>query len=160
MKNNSIKTYEGNFLAENLRFGIVISRWHELINSKLLEGSLDTIKRHGGSLENCEIAYVPGSFEIPLMVQKMVDSKKYNAVIALGTIIRGHTLHFDLIANEAVKGIAKASMSSGVPVTLGILTTDTLEQAFERAGSKQGNKGSEATMSAIEMANLFKNFDN
>jgi 6,7-dimethyl-8-ribityllumazine synthase len=153
------KIYSGDLLAHDLKIGIVVSRWHDLINSKLLEGALDTIVRHGGSLKNVEVAYVPGSFEIPMMCQRMALSKKYGAVVALGTVIRGQTLHFDLIANEAVKGVAQASLASGVPVSLGILTTDTLEQAFERAGSKQGNKGAEAALAAIEMANLYKTFD-
>ncbi len=153
------KVYSANLLANDLKFGVVVSRWHDLINSKLLEGALDTIERHGGSLQNIEVAYVPGSFEIPLMCKKMADSKKYSAVIAIGTVIRGQTLHFDLIANEAVKGIAQSSMESGVPISLGILTTDTLDQAFERAGSKQGNKGAEAALAAIEMANLFRQFE-
>ena len=148
--------YEGNLIAEDLSFGIVISRWHELVNSKLLEGSLDTIKRHGGDLSKVDIFYVPGSFEIPLMAQKLCEDKKYNAVIAIGTIIRGQTLHFDLIANEVVKGLAKISLSTGVPISLGVLASDSLDLAFERAGSKHGNKGSEAALSAIEMANLFK----
>lgn len=149
------KTHSAKLLASGLKFAIVISRWHELINEKLLGGALDTIERHGGSLSDIEVFYVPGSFEIPVAVQKIADSKKYSAIIALGTVIRGNTLHFDLIANEVVKGIASISIKERIPVTLGILTTDTLEQAFERAGSKQGNKGSEAALSAIEMANLF-----
>jgi 6,7-dimethyl-8-ribityllumazine synthase len=150
--------YSGNLLAENLQFGIVVSRWHDLVNNRLLEGAIDTIVRHGGAADNIEIAYVPGSYEIPLMSKKMAESKKYAAVIAIGTIIRGQTLHFDLIAAEAVKGISQASLNSGVPISLGILTTDSLEQAFERAGSKQGNKGAEAALAAIEMANLIKQF--
>ncbi len=150
------KIYSANLIAKDLSFGIVISRWHDLINEKLLQGALDTIERHNGDISKVEIFYVPGSFEIPLMAQKLAQSKKYNAIIAIGTLIRGHTLHFDLIANEAVKGLAKASMETGVPISLGVLTTDSLEQAFERAGSKQGNKGSEAALAAIEMANLFK----
>ncbi len=151
--------YSGNLLAHNLKFGIVISRWHDLINSKLLEGAIDAIVRHGGMQENIQIAYVPGSYEIPLMCKKMAESKKYSAIIAIGTVIRGQTLHFDLIASEAVKGIAQASLNCGVPISLGILTTDTLEQAFERAGSKQGNKGAEAALAAIEMANVIEQFE-
>lgn len=152
--------YSANLLAQNLKFGIVVSRWHDLINSKLLDGALDAIVRHGGQVENIDTAYVPGSYEIPLMCKKMGETKKYHAVIALGTVIRGQTLHFDLIANEAIKGISQASLSCGIPISLGILTTDTLEQAFERAGSKQGNKGTEAALAAIEMANLIKQFEN
>ncbi len=153
---NKSKVFSANLLSAGLNFAIVISRWHDLINSKLLEGAIDTIIRHGGSSENIEIIYVPGSFEIPLACKKVALSQKYNAVIAIGTVIRGQTLHFDLISSEAIKGIACASMETNIPISLGILTTDTLEQAFERAGSKQGNKGSEAALAAIEMANLFK----
>ncbi len=154
--NNKSKVFSANLLSAGLKFGIVISRWHDLINSKLLEGAIDTIIRHGGSEENIEIIYVPGSFEIPLTCKRVAASKKYDAVIAIGTVIRGQTLHFDLISSEAIKGTAQASMETNIPISLGILTTDTLEQAFERAGSKQGNKGSEAALAAIEMANLFK----
>lgn len=156
---NSFKKYSANLIATDLKFGIVVSRWHDLINSKLLEGALDAIARHGGSLKNVEVAYVPGSFEIPMLCKKMAASKKYNAIIAIGTVIRGQTLHFDLISAEAIKGTAQASMETGVPVSLGILTTDNLDQAFERAGSKQGNKGAEAAMAAIEMANLILEMD-
>jgi 6,7-dimethyl-8-ribityllumazine synthase len=154
----SAKIYSGNLIAGNLKLGIVVSRWHDLINSKLLEGALDAVERHGGKLENVEVAYIPGSFELPLMCKKMAESKKYDAIIAIGTVIRGQTLHFDLIANEAVKGISSASLHTGVPISLGVLTTDSLEQAFERAGSKQGNKGAEAALAAIEMANLLAEF--
>ena len=149
---NQSKVFSANLLSAGLKFAIVISRWHDLINSKLLEGAIG----HGGSSENIEIIYVPGSFEIPLACKKVALSQKYNAVIAIGTVIRGQTLHFDLISSEAIKGIACASMETNIPISLGILTTDSLEQAFERAGSKQGNKGSEAALAAIEMANLFK----
>lgn len=155
-----MKTYSANLLAKDLKFGIVVSRWHDLVNNRLLDGAVDCIIRHGGSEENIEIAYVPGSFEIPLMTKKMAESKKYNAVICIGTVIRGQTLHFDLIAQEAIKGIAQISLQIGIPVSLGILTTDNLDQAFERAGSKQGNKGAEAALSAIEMANLLSSFNN
>jgi len=148
--------YSGNLLAAQLNFAIVISRWHYFINEKLLAGALDVIERHGGSKDLADLIYVPGSYEIPLAVKVAAESRKYDAVIALGTIVRGHTLHFDLIAQEAVKGIAQVTLSTGVPTALGILTTDTIEQALERAGSKQGNKGSEAALSAIEMSNLLK----
>ena len=150
------QVFSGNFQAVGLQFGLVVSRWHELVNGKLLDGAIDAILRHGGSLQNIEVAYVPGSYEIPFACQKMAQRNKYQAIIALGTIIRGQTLHFDLIAAEAVKGIAQISLQTNIPVSLGILTTDTLEQALERAGSKQGNKGFEAAMAAMEMANLFQ----
>lgn len=153
----SPKVYSANLLAHDLKIGIVISRWHDLINSKLLEGALDAISRHGGKLKDVEVVYVPGSFEIPLACKKLAESGKYDAIIAIGTVIRGQTLHFDLISSEAIKGLGQASMQTGVPISLGVLTTDTLEQAFERAGSKQGNKGTEAALAAIEMANLFAN---
>ena len=152
----TINKYNGDLLAEGLSVGIVISRWHDFINQKLLDGALDTLSRHGNDLSKVEVFYVPGSFEIPVMVKRLTQNKKYDAIIALGTIIRGNTLHFDLIANEVVKGIANISIESCMPISLGVLTADTLEQAFERAGSKHGNKGTEATLAAIEMANLFK----
>ncbi|MDJ0625826.1 MAG: 6,7-dimethyl-8-ribityllumazine synthase [Candidatus Caenarcaniphilales bacterium] len=155
---SSYKVISANLDAKDLRVAIVISRWHDFINEKLLAGAVDTIVRHGGSESNIEVVYVPGSFEIPLMTKKMAETKKYNVIIAIGTVIRGQTLHFDLIAAEAVKGISQVGMDTGVPISLGILTTDTIEQSLERAGSKQGNKGSEAALAAIEMANLLKEF--
>jgi 6,7-dimethyl-8-ribityllumazine synthase len=156
MKNSEVKVHSAALLAKDLKFAIVVSRWHELVNSKLLEGALDSINRLGGDLKEVTVAYVPGSFEIPLACKKFAESKKYDAIIAIGTVIRGQTLHFDLISSEAVKGLGQVSLQSGVPIALGVLTTDTLEQAFERAGSKHGNKGSEAALAAIEMANLLK----
>jgi 6,7-dimethyl-8-ribityllumazine synthase len=152
----TVKKYSGDLLAEGLCVGIVVSRWHEFINDKLLDGSLDTLKRHGNSLENVDVYYVPGSFEIPVMTKRLTQTGKYDTIIALGTIIRGSTLHFDLIANEVVKGIASISLETGMPISLGVLTADTLDQAFERAGSKHGNKGVEATLASIEMANIFR----
>lgn len=150
------KVFEGNLTASGLRFGIVVARFNEFITGKLLGGAEDAIRRHGGSLEQVDIAWVPGSFEIPLIVQKMANSGRYDAVIALGAVIRGSTAHFDYVAGEATKGVAQAMMGSGVPVAFGILTTDTIEQAIERAGTKAGNKGFEAAVTAIEMANLVK----
>jgi 6,7-dimethyl-8-ribityllumazine synthase len=148
--------YSGKLSATGLKIGIVVSRWHELVNSKLLEGAVDIIERQGGNSENIDVFYVPGSFELSIITKKISEAKKYDCIITLGCIIRGHTLHFDLLSAEVVKAISQISMNSGVPIAFGVLTTDTLEQALERAGSKQGNKGVEAALSAIEMANLIK----
>ncbi|WP_211289515.1 6,7-dimethyl-8-ribityllumazine synthase [Sporomusa silvacetica DSM 10669] len=152
----TIKTYEGNLVAEGLKFGIVIARFNEFITSKLLGGTLDALKRHGASVDNVEIAWVPGAFEIPLTAKKMAVSKKYDAVICLGTVIRGSTSHYDYVCAEVSKGVAHVGLESGVPTIFGVLTTDTIEQAIERAGTKAGNKGFDAAVSAIEMANLLK----
>ncbi|TWH49095.1 6,7-dimethyl-8-ribityllumazine synthase [Sporomusa sp. KB1] len=152
----TIKTYEGNLVAEGLKFGIVIARFNEFITSKLLGGTLDALKRHGASTDNVEIAWVPGAFEIPLAAKKMAVSKKYDAVICLGTVIRGSTSHYDYVCAEVSKGVAHVGLESGVPTLFGVLTTDTIEQAIERAGTKAGNKGFDAAVSAIEMANLLK----
>ncbi|MBT1279411.1 6,7-dimethyl-8-ribityllumazine synthase [Thermoanaerobacter sp. CM-CNRG TB177] len=149
-----MKIYEGKLIAEGKKFGIVVSRFNEFITNKLLEGALDALKRHGALNENIEIAWVPGAFEIPLIAKKMAESKRYDAVIALGAVIRGETPHFDYVANEVSKGIAKISLDTEVPVIFGVLTTDTIEQAIVRAGTKGGNKGFEAAVTAIEMANL------
>ncbi|HEY8530461.1 MAG TPA: 6,7-dimethyl-8-ribityllumazine synthase [Paenibacillaceae bacterium] len=148
--------YEGHFSAQGLKFAIVVSRFNELISSKLLGGALDALRRHGAKDEDVDVAWVPGSFEIPLIARKMAESGKYNAVIALGAVIRGATPHFDYVSNEVSKGVAAAAMQTGVPVIFGVLTTDTIEQALERAGTKAGNKGWDAAMSAIETANLLK----
>ncbi len=152
------KYIEGNLNAEGKKFGIIVARFNSFICERLLEGTMDTILRSGGSTDNIEVARVPGAYEIPLVAQKMVKSGKYDAVICLGAIIRGATPHFDFVANEAAKGIAQASMESGVPILFGVLTTDTIEQAIERAGSKAGNKGSECAAAAIEMINLLDQF--
>ncbi|GEN33777.1 MULTISPECIES: 6,7-dimethyl-8-ribityllumazine synthase [Aneurinibacillus] len=153
------KVYEGNLVGTGLKIGIVVGRFNEFITSKLLGGALDALKRHGVEEDNVEVAWVPGAFEIPLIVKKMAESGKYDAVIALGTVIRGSTPHFDYVCNEAAKGIASIGLSTGVPSIFGVLTTDTIEQAIERAGTKAGNKGWEAAASAIEMANLTKTFE-
>jgi 6,7-dimethyl-8-ribityllumazine synthase len=150
------KTYEGNLLGKGLKFGVVVSRFNEFFSQKLLEGAQDALLRHGVNETDIEVAWTPGSFEIPLVAQKMAASKKYNAVICLGAVIRGGTPHFDYIASEVAKGIAKVSLDTGVPVIFGIITADTLEQAIERSGTKSGNKGFDAAVSAIEMANLVK----
>jgi 6,7-dimethyl-8-ribityllumazine synthase len=149
-----MKIYEGKLIGQGLKFGIVTGRFNEFIVSKLLSGALDGLKRHGVEEENIEITWVPGAFEIPLMAKKMAQSGKYDAVICLGAVIRGATPHFDYVASEVSKGIANVSLETGVPVIFGVLTTDTIEQAIERAGTKAGNKGYEASVTAIEMANL------
>jgi len=151
-----MKIIEGKLQAQGLKFGIVVSRFNEFITSKLLEGALDALIRHGASEKDIEIARVPGSFEIPVVAKKMAKSKKFNAIICLGTLIRGATPHFDYIASEVSKGIALVSLETGVPVTFGIITSETIEQAIERAGSKSGNKGWDAAMVAIEMARLLE----
>jgi len=148
------KFFEGKLQAEGKKFGIVIARFNSFIAERLLEGALDTLTRSGVKDKEIEVARVPGAFEIPLVAQKMVKSGRYDAVICLGAVIRGSTPHFDFVANEATKGIAMASMESGVPIIFGVLTTDSIEQAIERAGSKAGNKGSECAATAIEMVNL------
>lgn len=147
---------EGKLLAEGQKIAIVAGRFNEIITNKLLGGAIDAFKRHGGDENNIDIAWVPGSFEIPLVAKKMAESKKYDAVICLGAVIRGATAHFEMVANETTKGIATASLQTGVPVIFGVLTTDNIEQAVERAGSKAGNKGFEAVTTAIEMVNLLK----
>ncbi|HAZ31325.1 MAG TPA: 6,7-dimethyl-8-ribityllumazine synthase [Dehalococcoidia bacterium] len=150
------KRYEGMLLGEGLRFGLVVSRFNEFITSKLLEGAKDALFRHGVREEDTEIAWTPGSFEIPLVAKKMAETRKYDAVVCLGTVIRGETPHFDYIAAEVSKGIARVGLDVGIPLTFGIITADTLEQAIERAGTKMGNAGFNAAMNAIEMANLLK----
>lgn len=150
--------FEGHLVGTGLKVGIVVGRFNEFITGKLLSGAQDAFKRHGIADEDVDIAWVPGAFEIPLIAKKMADSNKYDAVITLGTVIRGSTPHFDYVCSEAAKGVAQAGMQSGVPVIFGVLTTDTIEQSIERAGTKAGNKGWEAAVSAIEMANLTKQF--
>jgi 6,7-dimethyl-8-ribityllumazine synthase len=151
-----MKRLEGELQAEGLKFAIIASRFNEFITGKLLDGAVDALIRHGASEKNIDIIKVPGSFEIPLVAKKVAGKKTYDAVICLGTIIRGATPHFDYIAAEAAKGIATASMDTEVPIAFGVLTTDTIEQAVERAGSKSGNKGWDAAMVAMEMAQLMK----
>lgn len=150
---------EGNLVSSDLKIAIITSRWNHFIGDRLLEGSLDAIKRHGGDLDDVTIVHVPGCFEIPLAVQRVAKSGKFDAVIALGVLIRGSTPHFDYISAECTKGIASASMETGVPISYGVLTCDTIEQAIERAGTKAGNKGHEAAMAAVEMANIFRELD-
>jgi 6,7-dimethyl-8-ribityllumazine synthase len=150
------KALEGNLLGKGLKFGLVTSRFNEFITKKLLEGAEDALLRHGVNKEDIDVAWVPGSFEIPLVAKKMALTKRYNAVICLGAVIRGGTPHFDYIAAEVTKGIAMVGLESGLPVIYGMVTADTLEQAIERAGTKEGNQGFKAATSAIEMANLVK----
>lgn len=152
----ALKTYEGKLIAEGLKFGIVIGRFNEFISSKLLGGAIDGLVRHGTLEEDIEITWVPGAFEIPLAAQKMAVLKRFDAVICLGAVIRGSTPHFDYVSSEVSKGIAKVSLDTGLPVVFGVLTTETIEQAIERAGTKVGNKGYDAAATAIEMANLLK----
>jgi 6,7-dimethyl-8-ribityllumazine synthase len=149
-----VKTYEGNLVATGLKFGIVVSRFNDFITSKLLEGALDALKRHGAVESDIEVARVPGAFEIPLIADQMAATRKYGAVIALGAVIRGATSHYDYVCNEVAKGVAASSLRHHLPVIFGVITVDRLEQAIERAGTKAGNKGWEAAISAIEMANL------
>ncbi|ALC16789.1 MAG TPA: 6,7-dimethyl-8-ribityllumazine synthase [Deferrimonas sp.] len=150
------KIIEGKLDAKGLRVGLVVSRFNSFICDRLVEGAIDALVRHGGDRENIHVVRVPGAFEIPLTAKKMVESKRYDALVCLGAVIRGSTPHFDYVASEVTKGIASVSLESGVPISFGVLTTDNLEQAIERAGSKAGNKGFDAAVSAIEMANLFK----
>ncbi|SEO30467.1 MULTISPECIES: 6,7-dimethyl-8-ribityllumazine synthase [Propionispora] len=151
-----MKTYEGQLVATGLRFGIIVGRFNEFITNKLLGGALDGLKRHGASEEDITVVWVPGAFEIPLTAQKMAGSGKYDAVICLGTVIRGGTTHYDYVCAEVSKGVAHVGMATGVPTIFGVLTTENIEQAIERAGTKAGNKGFDAALSAIEMANLLK----
>jgi 6,7-dimethyl-8-ribityllumazine synthase len=148
------KIYEGSLQADGKKFAIVLARFNSFISEKLLEGALDTLKRSGAEAANIEIARVPGAFEIPLVAKKFAESQKYDAVICLGAVIRGATPHFDVVVNEVSKGAAQVGLETGVPVLFGVLTTDNIEQAIERAGTKAGNKGSEVAVAAIEMANL------
>lgn len=146
----------GNLVATGLKFGIVTARFNDFINDKLLSGAIDTLVRHGADENNIDTAWVPGAFEIPLVAKKMATSGKYDAVICLGTVIRGSTTHYDYVCNEAAKGIGAVALETGVPVIFGVLTTENIEQAIERAGTKAGNKGSECALSAIEMVNVLK----
>ena len=150
------KSYEGSLLGKGLKFGLIVSRFNEFFTRKLLEGAQDALLRHGVDDEDIEVAWTPGSFEIPLVAQKMAQSKKYDAVICLAAVIRGGTPHWEYIAAEATKGIARVTLETGVPVVNSIITTETLEQAIERSGSKAGNKGFDAAVSAIETANLLR----
>ena len=155
-----MKVLEGNLVAEGLKIGIVAARFNEFIVSKLIGGAEDALKRHGVREEDIELAWVPGAFEIPLIAQKMAHSKKYDAVICLGAVIKGATSHYDYVCAEVSKGIATVSLNSNIPVMFGVLTTDSIEQAIERAGTKAGNKGFDVAVSAIEKCNVIKTLEN
>ena len=157
-----MKTLEGKLVAEagkDIRVGIVISRFNEFITSKLLGGALDALRRHGVKEDDIHVAWVPGAFEIPLIASKMAESKKYDAVICLGAVIRGNTSHYDYVCSEVSKGVANVSLNSGVPVMFGVLTTENIEQSIERAGTKAGNKGFDCAVGAIEMVNLIREME-
>lgn len=151
-----MKTFEGRLVAEGLKVGIIVARFNEFIGSKLLSGAIDGLVRHGMNEDDIEVAWVPGAFEIPVAAQKMAQSKKYDAIICLGAVIKGSTSHYDYVCAEVSKGVASVSLQYGLPVMFGVLTTDNIEQAIERAGTKAGNKGYDCSLSAIEMANLFR----
>ena len=155
-----MKVLEGNLVAEGLKIGIVAARFNEFIVSKLIGGAEDALKRHGVREEDIELAWVPGAFEIPLIAQKMAHSKKYDAVICLGAVIKGATSHYDYVCAEVSKGMAIVALNSNIPVMFGVLTTDSIEQAIERAGTKAGNKGFDVAVSAIEMCNVIKTLEN
>jgi 6,7-dimethyl-8-ribityllumazine synthase len=150
------KVFEGMLQGKGLKFAVVISRFNEFITGKLLDGAKDALKRHGVNDIDIDIAWAPGSFEIPLVAKKLADTKKYDAIICLGAVIRGATPHFEYVANEVSKGIAKVGLETGIPIAYGIVTADNLEQAIERAGTKAGNRGFDAAANAIEMANLLR----
>ena len=151
------KHFEGVLLGKGLKFGLVVSRFNEFLTRKLVDGAQDALLRHGVSQEDIEVAWVPGAFEIPLIAKKLAQSKRYNAVICLGAVIRGETPHFEYIASQLTRDISRVGLDTGLPVIYGVITADTLEQAIERAGTKQGNRGFQAAVSAIEMANLLSN---
>jgi 6,7-dimethyl-8-ribityllumazine synthase len=156
MKEN---TFEGMLLGEGLKFGIVVARFNDFITNKMLEGAQDTLVRHGVNEDDIEVTYVPGSFEIPLVAQKLANTKRYDTILCLGAVIRGGTPHFEYVAAEVTKGIAQVGLNTGLPIIYGIITADTLEQAIERAGTKQGNEGAKAAITGIEMANLLKTIE-
>jgi 6,7-dimethyl-8-ribityllumazine synthase len=151
-----MKVYEGNLIPKDIRVGIIVARFNEFITGKLLEGALDGLRRHDIADDDIAVAWVPGAFEIPLIAKKMAASGKYDAVICVGAVIRGSTTHYDYVCNEVSKGIAAVSLETGVPVMFGVLTTENIEQAIERAGSKAGNKGYDCALGAIEMVNLMR----
>jgi 6,7-dimethyl-8-ribityllumazine synthase len=156
---NKGKVYEGVLAGEGLRFAVVVSRFNEFISSKLLSGTWDCLTRHGAAGTDIDVAWVPGAMEIPLIAQRLAATKKYDAIICLGAVIRGSTPHFDYVSAEVAKGVAKVQLDAGIPVIFGVLTTDSIEQAVERAGTKAGNKGWDAAVSALEMANLVRRLE-
>jgi 6,7-dimethyl-8-ribityllumazine synthase len=151
-----MKTYEGTLVAADLRFAVIVSRFNDMISGRLLDGALDAFRRHGADIEDVSVVYVPGAFEIPIAAQRMAESGDYDAVVCLGAVIRGSTPHFDYVAGPMSSSLASIGLNTRVPVLFGVLTTDTIEQAIERAGTKAGNKGTDAAIAAIEMANLMK----
>lgn len=153
----NMKTIEGELVVKGARFGLAVARFNSFIVESLLQGAIDIIKRHGGTDSDIEVVRLPGAYELPLVVQRMAKSKQYDAIVALGAVIRGGTPHFDYVAGECVKGMSSVMLQHDIPVAFGVLTVDTIEQAIERAGTKAGNKGAEAALSAIEMINLLKN---
>lgn len=155
-----MKTFEGKLVAKEIKIGIVVARFNEFISGKLLSGAMDALIRHEVKKEDIHIAWVPGAFEIPLVASKMVKSKKYDAVICLGAVIRGSTTHYDYVCSEVSKGIAQVSLQTEIPVLFGVVTTENIEQAIERAGTKSGNKGYDSALSAIEMVNLLREIEN
>ncbi|QDH19533.1 6,7-dimethyl-8-ribityllumazine synthase [Saccharibacillus brassicae] len=150
--------YEGHLVSQGYKFGIVVGRFNEFITAKLLSGALDALKRHGAEDDDVDVAWVPGAFEIPLIAQKMAESGKYDAVITLGTVIRGSTTHYDYVCNEVAKGVSAINLKTGVPTIFGLVTTENIEQAIERAGTKAGNKGWDSALAALEMASLSRQF--
>ncbi len=153
------KIYEGHLIGTGLKIGITVSRFNSFITTKLLDGALDALKRHDVNLDDVDIFWTPGSFEIPATAKRLAESKRYDAILCIGAVIRGATPHFDFVANESAKGIAQVSFNTGIPVIYGVITTDNIEQAIERAGTKAGNKGAEAAVAAIEMVNLYRQID-
>ena len=159
MPNEQSKIIEGELLARDLRFAFVAARFNEFVVEPLIRGALDALKRHGATEKQIEIVRVPGAFDIPIVARKLALSRRYDALIALGAVVRGETPHFDYVAGECASGLARIALESGVPVAFGVLTTDTMEQALDRAGGKAGNKGAEAALAAVEMANLLRRLD-
>lgn len=159
MPNEYPKSVEGDLLARDLRFGFVAARFNDFVVEPLIRGAIDTLKRHGATEKQIEIVRVPGAFDIPIVVRKMALSRRYDALITLGAVVRGQTPHFDYVAGECASGISRIALESGVPIAFGVLTTDTMEQALDRAGGKAGNKGADAALTAIEMANLLRRLD-
>jgi 6,7-dimethyl-8-ribityllumazine synthase len=156
---DNIRTINGDLIARDLRFAIVASRFNDLVVDSLIRGAVDTLLRHGASEKQVELIRVPGAFDLPFVVRRVAASKRYDAVVALGAVIRGATSHFDYVAGQCAAGLARVSEETGVPVAFGVLTTETIEQAFERAGTKAGNKGADAALAALELANLLKRLD-
>lgn len=153
----SIKTIQGDFKTASGKYALLVSRWNSFVVEHLKEGAIDTLRRHGIEDDSIEVVYVPGAFEFPLAAQKLAETKKYDAIVALGAVIRGGTPHFDYVAGECTKGLAQVSLNTGLPVTFGVLTVDSIEQAIERSGTKAGNKGAEAASTALEMVSLINN---